>query len=35
MTVSIPQLRPIAARSVNGFPRYSPAEMARRHAFLD
>ena len=35
MTVSIPQLRPIAARSVNGFPRYSPAEMARRHAFVD
>jgi hypothetical protein len=34
MTVRIPELDAIAARSVNGFPRYTPAEMARRYAFL-
>lgn len=34
MTVRIPELDAIDARSVNGFPRYTPAEMARRYAFL-
>lgn len=34
MTVRIPELDAIASRSVNGFPRYTPAEMERRYAFL-
>ncbi len=34
MTVRIPELDAIAARSVNGFPRYTPVEMGRRYAFL-
>jgi Xaa-Pro aminopeptidase len=34
MTIRIPELDVIAAQSVNGFPRYTPVEMARRHALL-